>query len=90
MSNSAGTAPPVHVQKTIAPNHYTVTEFAKKKSVSRTVVYKHIEEGKIIPDLVGADKVIMIDWTLYKDHEFATPRWSKEKFLQQQKDEAKG
>lgn len=75
-------------QAILAPNHVTPTEFAEKKNVSRTVVYSHIKEGKIIADLVGQKQSPMIDWSIYKDYVFATPKWNAESFKEKMKAEA--
>ncbi len=69
------------MQKIIAPDHLTISEFAKEKKVSRTVIYDHIEAGKIVPDLVGASQVQMIDYKVYNDYRFATPKWNTESII---------
>lgn len=89
MENKPIQAPP-REQQIIAPTHVTPMDFAKKKKVSRTVVYSHINNGKIIPDLVGLNKSRMIDWEYYKDYVFATPKWNAQAFIEKQKNEEDG
>lgn len=41
-------------------NYFTVPEFAKKKSISTTTVYRAIEDGRITVTYVGLSKIAFI------------------------------
>lgn len=45
----------------------SVSEFAKRKNVTRRAIYKRISSGSIQPDVI-ADK-LCIDWEKYKNLE---------------------
>lgn len=45
---------------TALPGYYTVPEFAKKKGISTTSVYRAIEDGRIKPTYVGRKKIVFI------------------------------
>lgn len=51
-------------------SHDTVMDFAFRKRVYATSVYSAIEKGKIIPDIVGTSKTIMIDLRKYGAYKF--------------------
>ena len=51
-------------------SYETVMDFAFRKMVYATSVYSAIEKGKIIPDVVGTSKTVMIDLTKYGAYKF--------------------
>lgn len=51
-------------------SHETVMDFAFRKMVYATSVYSAIEKGKIIPDVVGTNKTVMIDLKKYGGYKF--------------------
>lgn len=51
-------------------SHETIMDFAFRKRVYATSVYSAIEKGKIIPDVVGTSKVLMIDLRKYGAYKF--------------------
>jgi predicted DNA-binding protein YlxM (UPF0122 family) len=57
--------------RNLLKDHYTITEFSKLKEVSRRAIYDAIESGKIKPDIVGNEKLLMIDAKKYKKISFA-------------------
>lgn len=69
----------------LLPGHFTIADFAAAKSVGRATVYNHINNKKIIPDLVGMKLIPMIDWRVYADYTFAEPKWNAETYAEKQK-----
>jgi hypothetical protein len=53
------------------PSYIAISEFARRKNVSRQSVINHIEDNKIITEMVGEAATPFIDWNKYKDYEFA-------------------
>ena len=51
-------------------SHETVTDFAFRKRVYLNSVYSAIEQGKIVPDVIGISKILMIDLRKYGSYRF--------------------
>lgn len=56
--------------KHLLKSHETVTDFAFRKRVYLNSVYSAIEQGKIIPDVIGISKTLMIDLRKYGSYRF--------------------
>ncbi len=63
----------------LLPNHLSIIRFAEKKQVYPGSVYDAIKAKKILVDLVGKDKVKMIDYILYRQYRFAKSNPDKAK-----------
>jgi hypothetical protein len=61
---------PIMDKKIRLRNLYSVKAFAEKKGVSKQAVFGRITKGDIIPEYIGADADIYIDWKKYKKFAF--------------------
>lgn len=56
--------------KHLLANYVSITGYARKKNILRKYVYPKMHSGEIIPDKIGEDGNLMIDWDKYKDVQF--------------------
>lgn len=53
------------------PDYIKLSKYATLKGISRTTLYRHIDDGKIVCEYIGKDADPYIDLSLYKDYQFA-------------------